>query len=125
MIPNAANLYTFQNTAKSKHLTLKKSQVSLVTYDTNERTTNLHTLGTVKCLAESDKTFAADEFFVVNSKAINLIGGNLALKLNLLILNINNLVINNHEEDLIQNKREAKDKRIDQQYVTEDSKNVI
>ena len=122
---NILNYNTFQNILKSKQPALKRLQIQLVTYGANEQTTNLHTLGTVQCLAESDKNFAADDFFVVDTKAINLIGGNLALKLNLLTLNINNISANTHEGDLIQNKCETHDLKTDNKNRPEIVKNVI
>ena len=89
---NILNLHTYRYLKKFKQLTHKKSKVSLVTYGENAESTNLKSFGTISCLAESNNRFAEDEFFVVNTVATNLIGGNLALKLNLLTLNINNVV---------------------------------
>ena len=48
-------------------------------------------MGIISCLAESNSRFAQDEFFVVSTKANNLIGGNLALRLNLVNINVHQI----------------------------------
>ena len=102
---NILNLSTYNYLQKLKHIRLKKSKVALITYGANEQNSNIHTLGIIHCLAESNNRFAEAEFFVVNTKATNLIGGNLALQLNLLTLHINNVdtreqisMYNDHKE---------------------------
>ena len=89
---NILNFATYKRLLKFKPIALRNSTVSLITYGQNTQSTNLQSLGTIHCLAESGERFAQDEFFVVNTKATNLIGGQLALKLNLLQLNINNVI---------------------------------
>ena len=84
---NIINFATYQYLKRSTKIQLK-TKVSLVTYGATKESTNLKTLGTIRCLAESNDRLAEDVFFVVNTTAVNLIGGNLALRLNLLTLNV-------------------------------------
>ena len=69
--------------------------MSLIPYGSCAEDSNLTSLGIISCLAESNSRFAQDGFFVVDTKANNLIGGNLALRLNLLNVNVNQ--INQHQ----------------------------
>ena len=85
---NIINLATYQYLKRSTKIQLKTTKVSLVTYGATKESTNLKTLGTIHCLAESNDRLAEDVLFVVNTTAINLIGENLALRLNLLTLNV-------------------------------------
>ena len=80
---NILNLATYKHLIKFKPFQLKKSKVSLITYGEDANSTKLKALGTIHCLAESGDRLIDDEFFVVDTKATNLIGGQLALKLNL------------------------------------------
>ena len=92
---NILNVETYQYLQKFEKCVLKKSRVSLIPYGSCAEDSNLTSLGIISCLAESNSRFAQDEFFVVDTKANNLIGGNLALRLNLLNVNVNQ--INRHQ----------------------------
>ena len=85
---NVINFQTFQYLQKFKKHDLKKSNVCLVPYGASAKNTTLKSLGIINCLAESNTRFAYNEFFVVNTNSPNLIGGNLAIQLGLLSINV-------------------------------------
>ena len=64
---NIINLATYQYLKRSTKIQLKTTKVSLVTYGATKESTNLKTLGTIRCLVESNNRLAEDVFFVVNT----------------------------------------------------------
>lgn len=92
---NILNIETFQRLQKTKQHKLRKSQVCLVPYGSSTETSQLKVLGVLQCLAESKRKLILDEFFVLNTKAPNLIGGNLAIELGLLSTTFQEIEINN------------------------------
>ena len=92
---NILTAETFDRLQKQKQYKLNKSKVSLIPYGAQASDTYLRALGTINCLVESNSRYAQDEFFIVNANASNLIGGDLALRLNLVTLHVNRVTDNN------------------------------
>ena len=51
----------------------------------------IHTAGKITCVIESKSCYATADFYIIKTKSHNLIGGILAIELNLLNLNNNSL----------------------------------
>ena len=83
---NIINLATFQNLKKvNSKLHLKTTKTKIVP---NEHSKNcLKIEGLSYFTLETSSEFAADKFYVVNTKAKNLLAGSWAIALNLLSLN--------------------------------------
>ena len=77
--------YLQRNTA----LGLKKTNIRLIPYGGNEQ--SMKTIGKTKLVNESKTCYVEDEFFIVDTDNLNLIGGNLALNLKLISLNKENI----------------------------------
>ena len=91
---NILNYRTFTLLQKHRQFQLQKTKVKLVPYGAQENTNNLKVLGKLICLLESKHKLTEAEFFIVDTNSDNIIGGNLALDLNLLSLHVNQILNN-------------------------------
>ena len=81
---NVLTQETFNKLNHHKSLKITKSATKILTYGSKQPM--LRVLGTVQLLIETERLYATEDFFVVDTKSKNLLSGNTALKLNLISL---------------------------------------
>ena len=101
------NYDTFHQLCKKQLITSHRTNISFVPFGSDINNVKIHPADKKSCVIESKSSYATADFYIVKTKSHNLIGGILAIELNLLNLNINSLTTAGIKHDIINEQKHA------------------
>ena len=104
---NIINYDKFHQLCKKQFITSQRANVSFAPFGSDINNVKIHPAGKITCVIESKSRYATADFYIVKTKSHNLIGGILAIELNLLNLIINSLTTAGIKHDIINERKHA------------------